>query len=217
MKNKVIDLNLFGEGAECAAEQSAVEGGTDAAVCMTESSEGTAQGASEKSEREMSDVVGRIAELLSIDGGDEESLVKAVNARRARAALSEMLRRRRAERTYSALIGEACELSSKVKGFDLRAELSDKRFAAMLHAGLSVEEAWRAIHFEELLSASRRNAEKAAMANALEKIRSTTARPEENGTAGGAPQDSRTSVESLTGRGIRDILRRVENGAKIKF
>ena len=34
---------------------------------------------------------------------------------------------------------------------------------------------------------------------------------------GQAPSQTKLSVDSLTGKGIRDILRRVENGAKVKF
>ena len=52
---------------------------------------------------------------------------------------------------------------------------------------------------------------------ALEKYREAMDRPEENGKGSPVSGDSRDRVASLSGRGIRDILKRVENGAKIKF
>ena len=53
------------------------------------------------------------------------------------------------------------------------------------------------------------------MARALERCREASDRPEENGKGSPVSGDSRDRVASLSGRGIRDILKRVENGASL--
>ena len=144
-------------------------------------------------------------------------MIKELKSRRAKKLLTEKLKSRNTERVYSQILSEAQAFSEKQKGFDLKKEISDRRFAAMLHSGLSVEEAWRAVHTEELISKAKEEAERRAVSLAMEKIQLSMERPYENGGAGVSPAQSQQGVENLSGRGIREILRRVENGAKIKF
>ena len=219
MKNIRIDLNLFGENANCAAEQVAKE----SCEKIPQSENSTLYADKEKHVEALENANGdsglleRIAGLLGFEGMGEEALIKAIKARRAKAALEERLKRRSAQRTYKALLSEAEQLSSKVNGFDFRTELSNSRFKSLLHAGFSVEEAWRAVHINELVRAAEENAKREAVARAIEKIRKNSDRPAENGAAGKAPFKSKSSVQNLSSKGIRDILKRVENGAKIKF
>ena len=219
MKNIRFDLNLFGEKANCAAEQFAEE------ICdeIPQMINSGINADKEKLTGTLNNADGnngpleRIAEILGFKGMGEEALIKAIKAKRAKAILEERLRRRSAYRTYKALLTEAEQLSSKVKGFDFRTEITNRRFKALLHAGFSVEEAWRAVHINELVRAAEENAKREAVAKAIEKIRKNASRPSENGATGKAPSQSKTSVQNLSSKGIRDILKRVENGAKIKF
>lgn len=227
MKDKVFDLTLFGEGegagegAVCAAEQKATE-----SAPSDNAKEGSEGAAFEKSgERglplcdvgESIDGMKRIAFLLGLEGKDEKSIIEELNARRAKNLLLERLKSRNAKREYAKILSDAEALSEKINGFDLKKEMADRRFLAMLRAGLTVEEAYRALHTEELISEAKREAEQNAVAMAIEKIQLSMARPYENGGAGTSPAQSQQGVENLSGRGIREILRRVENGAKIKF
>ncbi len=203
MRNEEIDLCLFGEEADCAAEQS----------CHDKASVSAEGESEEKSEN----VFERIAHTLGIAGADEESLMREINKRKARAALEEMLKRRSARRNYKALISEAEGLSSKIKGFDLKAELQNPSFAALIRAGFSLEDAFKAVHVNELLALYCKRAEEAAVAKALERLREAGDRPDENGKGARAPAKTKAAVEALSSKGIRDILRRVENGQKIRF
>ncbi|MBE6587485.1 MAG: hypothetical protein E7647_03615 [Ruminococcaceae bacterium] len=224
MKDKRIDLTLFGEGeggAEgCAAEQTVSKEADGAGEMLSDNSadnKGKCDSLPSSYEPEGSDAVKTIAFLLGLHGADADAVISELKSRRARTLLFEKLRSRNAKKTYARLVSEAQALSEKNEGFDLVRELSDRRFPALLRSGLSVEEAWRALHADELIEAAKKDAERAAVAAALEKIRCSQSRPDENGGAGRAPAKSQSGVESLSGRGIRDILRRVENGAKIKF
>lgn len=219
MKNIRIDLNLFGENANCAAEQFAKE----SCEKIPQRKNSRIYADEEKPSDAFGNTIGdkdpleRIAEILGFKGMGEEALIKAIKARRAKAVLEERLKRRSAHKNYKALLSEAERLSSKVNGFDFRTELTNRRFKVLLHAGFSVEEAWRAVHVNELVRAAEENAKREAVAKAIEKIRKNSERPAENGATGKAPSQSKTSVQNLSSKGIRDILKRVENGAKIKF
>lgn len=216
MKNIRSELQLFATGADgCAAEQSKATavGENDSepsedpasAVQITESAKGD------------TDAINRICTLLGMKEADAKGLLEGLIRKSARASLEEKLKARRAKKSYSSLLSEAEKLSSSIKGFDIGRELSDRRFGAMIKAGLTVEEAYRALHTEELIETAAKNARLEAFSRAREFLESSSARPAENGADGKAPVKSQRSVESLSGRGIRDILRRVENGAKIKF
>lgn len=80
-----------------------------------------------------------------------------------------------------------------------------------------MEEAWQAVHLNQLLQTAVRQATEKGEKQAAERLCREAARPDENGVKGQSGISRKTSVEHLTGRGIRDILRRVENGAKVKF
>lgn len=218
MKNIRFDLELFKEsGNDCAAEQ--FEIAKNSAPEENENRKEFANTADGRAAiaKTVPESYKRIGELLGLGGETEEELINALNQRRLRAYLSQKLKERNAKRAYSALISEADQLSLKQQGFDLKKELSDKRFIAMLKAGLTMEDAYRAVHIEELIKNAEENARRTAVLEAFEKIGENNERMQENGISSKAPAKSRSSVENLTGRKIRDILRRVENGAKIKF
>ncbi|MBQ4066305.1 MAG: hypothetical protein IJD22_01550 [Clostridia bacterium] len=216
MKNLRLDLQLFGEGGEgSAAEQSTAVNTGEENVTVGKKSEGSSPTESGPEPRESS--YESIAELLGIEAESEEMLIDALKKRRSQSTFLEKLREIKAERAYSDIISEAERLSSTNEGFDLGRELSDSRFRALLNAGFTVEEAWSATHMSELMEKAKAEAKSKALAEALYEISLSASRPEENGSRGRAPAQSQTSVESLTGKGIRDILKRVANGAKIKF
>ncbi len=162
-------------------------------------------------------IVQSLAAMYQLQETDLDGIADAFRRTEIKNALEERLRRRNAAKQYKALLGEAEEMSKKVRGFDLKAELSDRRFRGMLRAGFTMEEAWRAVHFDQLLGTVVRQATEKGAREAAERLRREAARPDENGVKGQSGISRKTSVEHLTGRGIRDILRRVENGAKVKF
>lgn len=163
--------------------------------------------------------VSRLCEALGLDGAgeDPDGLYDLIRARRQKSELEEILKEAAAAREYEKLSSEAVAFARKVEGFDLNRELGDRRFGALLHAGFSVEEAFRAVHFDELLANAVEDAKRCARESVLEKARLFADRPDENGAGGVSPAKTTADVRSLTGKGIRDILRRVEKGAKVKF
>lgn len=162
-------------------------------------------------------VIQSLAAVYQLQETDVDGIASAFNRTQARNALEERLHRRSAARQYQAFLDEAEVLSKKVRGFDLKTELNDSRFCRLLQCGFSMEEAWQTVHMQQLLCAVVRQASENAAKKAVDQYRRWAARPEENGVKGQSGIARKTSVEHLTGRGIRDILRRVEKGAKVKF
>ncbi len=162
-------------------------------------------------------IIQSLAAMYQMQETDIDGIADVLSRTETKNALEERLRRRSAARQYQILLDEAEKLSKKVRGFNLEKELSDRRFRGMLRAGFSMEDAWQAVHLNQLLQAAVRQATEKGAKQAAERLRREAARPDENGVKGQSGISRKTSVEHLTGRGIRDILRRVENGAKVKF
>ena len=163
------------------------------------------------------EALAELLEALGYEKDDPWGALEDLRLKSLRRSIEEQLSERQADAVYEKLMSEANELAEKIDGFDLGRELSDRRFTSLVHAGFSIEEAWRAVHFREIMRCASELISRSAEASAMAKLRSLGERPEENGAAGQAPCETKLSVDALTGKGIRDILRRVESGAKVKF
>lgn len=202
MKVIPFDLGLFSEGGECIGESCAAEQPSEVSDLSADTSLSPDAAYGD----------GTIG-----DTPEEFDLEALIRSKKERSEIYNYLREMRAARDYEKLYSEALSLASKIEGFDLQKELQNRRFVNMLHAGLSVEEAWRTVHFEELIRAAAEGAAEKANGIALANMRENSSRPDENGVSGLSPVSTSQSADKLTGRGIRDILRRVEKGAKVKF
>lgn len=162
-------------------------------------------------------LLAKLLSLMGYEATEGEEALKKLRLNYLRQSIDESISRKNADRAYRKLLSESERLQSKIRGFDLKTELSDRRFSAMVHSGLSLEEAWRAVHFDEIIQSCAAIIKRSAESSVIARLRENRGRPEENGALGQAPSQTKLSVDSLTGKGIRDILRRVENGAKVKF
>ena len=93
-------------------------------------------------------------------------------------------------------------LSERCPGFDLHAALADASFCAMLRAGVPLENAYFALHADELLRSAVCRASRQAETRVAEHIRVRGARPGENGLGSGGgilvrPDVSRMSLSLI--------------------
>lgn len=213
MKEKLLILQLFGDETD----------GADNAAAMGDGS--CAESAVQNAQQPETDIVPTdlncaeddMMQYDSEEKSDDSGVSDEEDTEQSGAVSEEKSKKDDTFLPCERIISEADRLSEKVDGFDLEKELKCKSFTAMLKCGLSVEAAYNAVHFEELIAAAVQNAREEAWREILTKAKLGEMRPAENGAASGAAIQSRAGVENLTGRGIREILRRVENGAKIKF
>lgn len=151
-------------------------------------------------------------------GGDEGNSDAALaSAERVRGQITDSRRRSMAENIYCAWLGEAEALAEYYPDFDLGSECSNPAFTAMISSGVSMKEAYEAVHHRELLSgAMKYTADKVAGA-LWQSVLTGASRPSENGLYSRGVSLEKKSAEKLTDRDIKNILRRVEKGEKVRF
>ena len=112
---------------------------------------------------------------------------------------------------------EANKVKELYPSFDFKAECNNKDFVDMLKRGISVEHAYKTLHFDELMQNAEREAARAADARTQERIKQKGSRPSENGTSSHSAAIVRNDVSSLTRKERAEIARRVARGDIISF
>lgn len=116
---------------------------------------------------------------------------------------------------YLSMLREADALRARYAGFSLPELLEDTRFLGMLHAGLSMEDAYLAMHGREVLrqaiAATHRWTERQLRAQWAAESR----RPAEGAMTGGSTALSRTNPAQMTRAQREAIARRVLKGERV--
>ncbi len=123
----------------------------------------------------------------------------------------------KAQQQIEAWNNEAKAVKEMYPSFDLNAEVKNKAFLDMLKNGLSMEHAYKVLHFDELTNEAARIAAQTADAQAQARIKQKASRPSENGTSSQSAAIVRSDVSSLTRAERAEIARRVQRGEKISF
>lgn len=122
--------------------------------------------------------------------------------------------REQAQRWYA----ESQQMKERFPNFDLKTELSDRDFIAMLQAGVPMETAYKAKYFDSLLETGMQQAASDAQKKTVQNIRAKGARPAENGTASqGGTFTVKNDPSKLTLEDFDNIAREVRNGKQISF
>lgn len=112
---------------------------------------------------------------------------------------------------------EAKEVKQMYPSFDLKAEVQNKAFLDMLGKGVSMEHAYKVLHFDELTNDAARAAAKTADERAQARLKQKASRPSENGTSSQSAAIVKNDVTTLTPADRAEIARRVARGEKIIF
>lgn len=104
-------------------------------------------------------------------------------------------------------------LKAQFPQFDLTAEMQNPKFVELLSHHMPVADAYKILHFDELMADNAVNTQKAVTEN----IRAKGARPAENGTASQSPFTVKRSASDLNEKDRREIVERVRSGEKISF
>ena len=121
------------------------------------------------------------------------------------------------ENTVNRWEKEAEELKETYPGFELKKELDNADFAALLTAGVPVRRAYEAVNLDAIMASAMRYAALTAGKKAAEELARQNARPQENSVLDRASSVRKTDVNSLTEKDIMRILSQVSKGAKISF
>ncbi len=108
---------------------------------------------------------------------------------------------------YDALVAEAVETAQWYPEFDLKVELANGEFVALLHAGLPIRRAYEAVHHEQLIQAALHYGAAHAPAQ----------RPVENGLGSQAVASTGADVAHMSKDARQAILRRVARGETVRL
>lgn len=121
------------------------------------------------------------------------------------------------ERIVSHWLSEAEALRERYPSFDLKSELKNASFRALIGNGIPLETAFLVAEKDALIPAALHAAAKDAEARTAAALSSGFGRPREGATAGGTAQVIRSDVTRFTKADRDEIVRRTAAGERIVF
>lgn len=119
------------------------------------------------------------------------------------------------EERYHTWRGEAERLRRKFPSFDVKSELGDARFRAMLESGVDMESAFLVLHRDRVIPAALAHTARTVRENVTRAVRDGAMRPAEAGLAALATATVGTDVSRFSRKDREAIIRRVREGEKI--
>lgn len=127
------------------------------------------------------------------------------------------VRKQEADKQMDTWMKEAESTKKLYPDFDFSAELTNPAFKEKLKKGDSVIEAFRAVHFDDLMAKAMKYSADTTKADVAADIRARGVRPSENGLSSQGSASVKTEINNLSREGVLDIFRRADRGERIKF
>lgn len=158
-----------------------------------------------------------ISKGLSVSQLKEMKKLERDNAE-LREAQMEAQRRQQSQEIYSRWVRETEDFNTKYgMNIDFGIEAENPDFAAILKNGGSVEAAYNAVHFHEMMGGAMYKTAQTVKEQMANNLQAKSARPAENGISSRASAITKTDVNSLTLADRLEIEKRVARGEKIRF
>lgn len=127
------------------------------------------------------------------------------------------LRQQKFQQHITKLEQQAAELKKVFPNFDLRQELQNPAFARMTspNVGVSVEDAYYAVHRKELQTAAMQVAAQRATEKVTNAVQSGSHRPKESGISGQAPSVTSFDYRSMSKQDREALKKRIRSGERI--
>lgn len=130
---------------------------------------------------------------------------------------NDQTRRENAEKLVSNWIKQANQAKTVYPSLDLRAEMQNPQFAALLRSNIDVKTAYEVIHKDDILHGAMQFTAKTVEQKLANKIAANGARPTENGNSSQGASVTKSDVSQLTKSDRAEIARRVAQGDRISF
>ena len=156
------------------------------------------------------------AEKASEADGEKARSEEAEKFRRLRDGFAER-RFKAARRIYEEMLAEAEELKKDYSSFELEKECASPAFTALLGCGMSVKDAYEAVHKDSIIGEAMEYTAKAVAEALSHSMQYRGVRPSENSLAGVSAPLGKRSVASMSEGEIFEILKKVERGEKIRL
>ena len=112
---------------------------------------------------------------------------------------------------------EAQQVKEKFPNFDLKTELQDPHFVAMLKSGTPVEHAYKVLHFDELVNDAVQVTATPTEKRVTGNVRARGSRPAENGTTAQSAFTIKDDVSKLSKKDRAEVAKQAMRGVTIKF
>ena len=134
-----------------------------------------------------------------------------------KAAADERQRAEGINRVHARWAQESEALKAVFPEFDFEVERQNPDFSDMLLSGVSVEAAYKAVHFDEMMTGMMQFTAQKAQQQTVNNIRARGMRPDEGGMGTRAAGEARTDVSKLTRKERADLAARALRGERITF
>lgn len=131
--------------------------------------------------------------------------------------MEEKNRREYQEKTYAKWMEQEKQAKQTYPSLNIRDEVKNPNFTALLNAGIDVKTAYEVVHKDEIIPAAMQFTAKTVEQKLTNKIIANGARPAENGNSSQSASVVKSDVSQLTKADRAEILRRVARGEKISF
>lgn len=161
---------------------------------------------------------------------EEEALEKGVSVQQLKeirrmerenadlkAQMAQQQTQENAAKIYSKWLQQSDETKSIYPSFDLDTEMQNQAFVDLLRAQIPVRTAYEVIHKDDIVSGAMQFTAKTVEQKLANKIASNNARPSENGLNSQGAALTKSDVSQLNKSDIKEIIRRVQRGEKIRF
>ena len=152
---------------------------------------------------------------LKAGGSAQEANEAAQERERAAREAQARQAARAASAIYADWQRQAAQMEADYPGFDLKAELKNRPFRALLKSGLSMDAAYKAVHIDAFLSGAVAWSARQARAAAAEDIMARGARPAENGMGAVNAVSSAPDYSRMTAEEMRALLAKVMRGEPV--
>lgn len=134
-----------------------------------------------------------------------------------RKAQEEAERKRHTDQIYSEWLNESEELKNKygLDSFNLESEIQNPEFIKLLAGGISLESAYKAIHFDDMVGGAMAHTAATVKEKMANNIASRSGRPAENGVSSQSTSNFKTDVNKMTKADRAKIMREVQKGANV--
>ena len=110
------------------------------------------------------------------------------------------------QKKFAGWNAEAERLKGKFPELDLVQEFNDPEFVRMLDHGISVETAYQARHFDDLMGGALQHTAAQTEKKVMDSIKARGARPAENGTRGSGGAREKIDVTKLTKQQRQELI-----------
>lgn len=168
--------------------------------------------------RTLEPAIAILEKKYGVEAGDLASLERAIQAEAAPPSREqEAARAAFADRMYNDWMAQAARTKAVFPDFDLRREMENPQFGALLQSQVDMTTAYQAVHQAEIIPAAMEYAARTVEEKLAGSLRSGASRPAENGSQGQGAILLGGSASQLSPKEYAEVCKRVARGERVSF